>query len=70
CHRNTPLEKWDSVKDSPNKLDNEKQHQNGERSNDDNTHPNREKATKGSNAPNKRHYNHLQNLRIVRRMPR
>nr|DAN63998.1 MAG TPA: hypothetical protein [Inoviridae sp.] len=70
CHRNTPLQERNSVEDCADKLDNEKQHQDGERSNDDHTNPNREEATKRSNTVDKRHYSHLQNFRIVRMIPR
>lgn len=55
CHENTPLQERDSVKNCANKPNEEKQHQNGERSNDDHTNPNREKTTKRSDTPNERH---------------
>lgn len=55
CHRNTPLQERDSIKNSANQLDNEKEHQDGERSNNDHTNPDREKATKRSYTIDKRH---------------
>jgi hypothetical protein len=70
CHANTTLQERNSVNDCANKPNEKKKHQNGERSNDDHTNPNREEATKRSNTVDKRHYNHRQNLRIVRMMPR
>jgi hypothetical protein len=58
-HGETSLQERNSVQNSPDQLDQKKQHQSGESANDNHTNPSREEATKRSQGISQSHLQHL-----------